>query len=144
VQTKNASKLHCCSIISYRGGLFWFNVDQHTNANLTSSCHGVQEYEPYTCNGSVDIKGNPASKKHTGKWRACYSILGNQTLVPIFCLQSAMRPTFVTSSCILVLKILPLPFLSLIFFSVNTCSWKVVNFVVLWPTMVLGRTWSVT
>ncbi|KAJ1295837.1 hypothetical protein BS78_01G253700 [Paspalum vaginatum] len=34
--------------------------------------------EPYACNGSVDIKGNPASKKHTGKWRACYSILGGE------------------------------------------------------------------
>lgn len=91
-------------------------MDQHTNVNLTSSYHGVQEYEPYTCNGSVDIKGNLASKKHTGKWRACYSILGNQTLVPIFFPQSTMRATFVTSPCIPVLKILPMPFLSLIFF----------------------------
>jgi peptide/histidine transporter 3/4 len=32
----------------------------------------------YTCNGSVDIRGNPASKNHTGKWRACYSILGGE------------------------------------------------------------------
>ncbi|XP_066387273.1 protein NRT1/ PTR FAMILY 8.3-like isoform X1 [Miscanthus floridulus] len=36
------------------------------------------EYELCTSNGSVDIKGNPASKKHTGKWRACYSILGGE------------------------------------------------------------------
>ncbi|KAL6906261.1 hypothetical protein ACP4OV_003862 [Aristida adscensionis] len=33
---------------------------------------------PDTSNGSVDIRGNPASKKHTGKWRACYSILGGE------------------------------------------------------------------
>ncbi|XP_062201149.1 protein NRT1/ PTR FAMILY 8.3-like [Phragmites australis] len=37
-----------------------------------------QDQGPYTCNGSVDIRGNPASKKHTGKWRACYSILGGE------------------------------------------------------------------
>jgi peptide/histidine transporter 3/4 len=80
-------------VTEVKGCLFWFNVDEHTNVNLTSFYHGVQEYEPYTCNGSVDIKGNPASKKHTGKWRACYSILGNQTLVPIFFPQSAVPPT---------------------------------------------------
>ncbi|TVT97661.1 hypothetical protein EJB05_57082, partial [Eragrostis curvula] len=32
----------------------------------------------YTCNGSVDINGNPASKIDTGKWRACSSILGGE------------------------------------------------------------------
>ncbi|RCV43485.1 hypothetical protein SEVIR_9G303900v4 [Setaria viridis] len=37
-----------------------------------------QDYESYTCNGSVDIRGNPASKNDTGKWRACYSILGGE------------------------------------------------------------------
>ncbi|CAN6299928.1 unnamed protein product [Urochloa humidicola] len=37
-----------------------------------------QDHERYTRNGSVDIRGNPASKKHTGKWRACYSILGGE------------------------------------------------------------------
>ncbi|KAL6888812.1 hypothetical protein ACP4OV_009838 [Aristida adscensionis] len=32
----------------------------------------------FTCDGSVDIRGNPASKSHTGKWIACYSILGGE------------------------------------------------------------------
>ncbi|KAG2657343.1 hypothetical protein PVAP13_1KG209185, partial [Panicum virgatum] len=32
----------------------------------------------YTCNGSVDVSGHPASISHTGKWRACYSILGGE------------------------------------------------------------------
>jgi peptide/histidine transporter 3/4 len=41
----------------------------------------LQDYAPYICNGSVDIRGNPASKIHTGKWRACYSILGNRNLI---------------------------------------------------------------
>ncbi|KAF8727654.1 hypothetical protein HU200_018885 [Digitaria exilis] len=40
--------------------------------------HALQDCEEYTCNGSVDIRGNPASKNHTGKWRACYSILGGE------------------------------------------------------------------
>ncbi|KAF0929688.1 hypothetical protein E2562_023036 [Oryza meyeriana var. granulata] len=42
--------------------------------------HGTpsQEHGPYTGNGSVDVKGNPASKTHTGKWKACYSILGGE------------------------------------------------------------------
>ncbi|KAF8781237.1 hypothetical protein HU200_000656 [Digitaria exilis] len=40
--------------------------------------HALQDCEAYTCNGSVDIRGNPASKNHTGKWRACYSILGGE------------------------------------------------------------------
>ncbi|ONM00607.1 Protein NRT1/ PTR FAMILY 8.3 [Zea mays] len=43
----------------------------------------LQEYEPYTCDGSVDINGDPASKKHTGKWRACYSILGGEFCVSL-------------------------------------------------------------
>uniref|UniRef100_A0A0E0M4Z1 Uncharacterized protein n=1 Tax=Oryza punctata TaxID=4537 RepID=A0A0E0M4Z1_ORYPU len=38
----------------------------------------LQEEGPYTGNGSVDVKGNPASKTHTGKWKACYSILGGE------------------------------------------------------------------
>lgn len=52
---------------------------------FTMACfrHGVQEYEPYTCDGSVDINGDPASKKHTGKWRACYSILGGEFCVSL-------------------------------------------------------------
>ncbi|ONM00608.1 Protein NRT1/ PTR FAMILY 8.3 [Zea mays] len=38
----------------------------------------LQDYEQFTCNGSVDIRGYPASKRHTGNWRACYSILGGE------------------------------------------------------------------
>ncbi|OEL14231.1 Protein NRT1/ PTR FAMILY 8.3 [Dichanthelium oligosanthes] len=38
----------------------------------------MQDHERYTCNGSVDIRGHSASKKHTGKWRACYSILDGE------------------------------------------------------------------
>ncbi|TVU31425.1 hypothetical protein EJB05_23109, partial [Eragrostis curvula] len=33
---------------------------------------------PCTRDGSVDRRGNPASRKHTGNWRACYSILGGE------------------------------------------------------------------
>lgn len=49
-------------------------------APLLHPLHGTasQDYEQYTSNGSVDVRGNPASKKHTGKWRACYSILGGE------------------------------------------------------------------
>ncbi|RLN41425.1 protein NRT1/ PTR FAMILY 8.3-like [Panicum miliaceum] len=40
--------------------------------------YGLQDHERYTCNGSVDLRGNPASRKRTGNWRACYSILGGE------------------------------------------------------------------
>ncbi|KAL6641091.1 hypothetical protein ACP70R_019272 [Stipagrostis hirtigluma subsp. patula] len=43
-------------------------VEQATGAG-----HGA-----FTSDGSVDIRGNPASKNCTGKWRACYSILGGE------------------------------------------------------------------
>ena len=33
--------------------------------------------EPYTGDGSVDIKGRPVLKNATGKWKACPFILGN-------------------------------------------------------------------
>lgn len=33
--------------------------------------------EPYTGDGSVNIKGNPVLKNSTGKWKACPFILGN-------------------------------------------------------------------
>lgn len=32
--------------------------------------------DKYTRDGTTDIKGNPAIKKDTGKWRACPYILG--------------------------------------------------------------------
>lgn len=46
----------------------------------------LQDYEQYTCNGSVDIRGNRASKRHTGNWRACYSILGKDTTLLYICM----------------------------------------------------------
>lgn len=33
---------------------------------------------PYTGDGSVDIKGNPILKHHTGNWKACFFILGTE------------------------------------------------------------------
>ncbi|EEC66460.1 hypothetical protein OsI_32532 [Oryza sativa Indica Group] len=45
---------------------------------LLNGTPSLQEEGPYTGNGSVDVKGNPASKTHTGKWKACYSILGGE------------------------------------------------------------------
>ncbi|CAL4924179.1 unnamed protein product [Urochloa decumbens] len=55
-------------------------TDEEELGGLLPLLHGSpsQEYSPYTCNGSVDIRGNPASKNHTGKWKACYSILGGE------------------------------------------------------------------
>uniref|UniRef100_A0A0D9XH88 Uncharacterized protein n=1 Tax=Leersia perrieri TaxID=77586 RepID=A0A0D9XH88_9ORYZ len=50
-------------------------------STLLPLLHGTpsqEEHGPCTGNGSVDVKGNPASKRHTGKWRACYSILGGE------------------------------------------------------------------
>ena len=32
----------------------------------------------YTQDGTVDVKGNPATKKNTGNWRACPYILANE------------------------------------------------------------------
>jgi hypothetical protein len=57
-------------------------ISLQTNFLITNeiTC-ALQDYAPYICNGSVDIRGNPASKIHTGKWRACYSILGNRNLI---------------------------------------------------------------
>ncbi|XP_015697359.1 protein NRT1/ PTR FAMILY 8.3-like [Oryza brachyantha] len=51
-----------------------------TKLHLLPLLHGTpsQEHGPNTGNGSVDVKGNPASKTHTGKWKACYSILGGE------------------------------------------------------------------
>ncbi|PUZ39800.1 hypothetical protein GQ55_9G370400 [Panicum hallii var. hallii] len=46
--------------------------------HLTVVAGGQPDQERYTCNGSVDIRGSPASKKRTGNWRACYSILGGE------------------------------------------------------------------
>ncbi|CAN6311668.1 unnamed protein product [Urochloa humidicola] len=54
---------------------------QEERLRLLPLLHGTptpQDYSPYTCNGSVDVRGNPASKTHTGKWKACYSILGGE------------------------------------------------------------------
>ena len=67
----------------------------------------MQDYERHTCNGSVDIRGDPASKKHTGKWRACYSILGNihgglfySTLIPVMIVVSFLHlPILVLLLC---------------------------------------------
>ncbi|GJN30810.1 hypothetical protein PR202_gb19147 [Eleusine coracana subsp. coracana] len=36
-----------------------------------------QDAGPYTGDGSIDIKGCPASKRTTGNWRACFFILGD-------------------------------------------------------------------
>ncbi|CAM0872168.1 unnamed protein product [Alopecurus aequalis] len=48
----------------------------------------VQDHQPlllpsldaslYTGDGSVDIKGRPATRRTTGNWRACFFILGNE------------------------------------------------------------------
>uniref|UniRef100_A0ACD5T948 Uncharacterized protein n=2 Tax=Avena sativa TaxID=4498 RepID=A0ACD5T948_AVESA len=36
------------------------------------------DHTPCTGDGSVDFKGAPASREHSGKWRACCSILGGE------------------------------------------------------------------
>ncbi|PAN48081.1 hypothetical protein PAHAL_9G357000 [Panicum hallii] len=58
------------------------SISEEELGGLLPLLHGslLQDYASisYTCNGSVDIRGNPASKNHTGKWRACYSILGGE------------------------------------------------------------------
>ncbi|KAL6642571.1 hypothetical protein ACP70R_020752 [Stipagrostis hirtigluma subsp. patula] len=55
-------------------------AEQEERLPLLPLLHGTpsQDNGPYTCNGSVDIRGNPALKNQTGKWRACYSILGGE------------------------------------------------------------------
>ncbi|KAK1697877.1 hypothetical protein QYE76_014574 [Lolium multiflorum] len=41
--------------------------------------HGIPSSpDPCTGDGSVDFKGAPASREHSGKWRACCSILGGE------------------------------------------------------------------
>uniref|UniRef100_K4A7K6 Major facilitator superfamily (MFS) profile domain-containing protein n=1 Tax=Setaria italica TaxID=4555 RepID=K4A7K6_SETIT len=68
-----APMAECSSAVTCKG-------DTTTEAAAHSSgfAGSQPDHEQYTCNGSVDIRGNPASKKHTGKWRACYSILGGE------------------------------------------------------------------
>jgi hypothetical protein len=74
----------------------------------------LQDQERYTCNGSVDIRGNPASKKRTGNWRACYSILGNIHGVPFY---STLIPVMSVVSAFLTFA--------------NPCPLQVANFAVL-------------
>ncbi|EEF41840.1 protein NRT1/ PTR FAMILY 8.1 [Ricinus communis] len=38
----------------------------------------MEEEDIYTKDGTVDYRGNPASKKKTGTWRACPFIIGNE------------------------------------------------------------------
>jgi hypothetical protein len=41
-------------------------------------CIILQEEHPgYTSDGTVDFNRQPALKQSTGKWRACFFILGN-------------------------------------------------------------------
>ncbi|KAL6906259.1 hypothetical protein ACP4OV_003860 [Aristida adscensionis] len=62
-----------------KGG-FVCQAEQEGKQLLLPLLHGTpsQDRGPYACNGSVDIRGNPAPKNHTGKWRACCSILGGE------------------------------------------------------------------
>ncbi|WVZ57908.1 hypothetical protein U9M48_008242 [Paspalum notatum var. saurae] len=62
------------------GGSISIRGTEEPSLPLLPLLHGTpsQDNEQYTFNGSVDVRGKPASKKHTGKWRACYSILGGE------------------------------------------------------------------
>ncbi|CAL4915919.1 unnamed protein product [Urochloa decumbens] len=59
-------------------------ISKENSTTAEAAAHSIvfagsqPDHERYTSNGSVDIRGNPASRKHTGKWRACYSILGGE------------------------------------------------------------------
>lgn len=36
----------------------------------------ADESEDYTRDGAVDLKGRPVFRKKTGRWKACYFIVG--------------------------------------------------------------------
>ena len=40
-----------------------------------------EDQEAYTQDGSVDLKGRPILRSKTGRWRACFFILGNILLI---------------------------------------------------------------
>lgn len=37
----------------------------------------ADEREDYTEDGTVDLKGRPVLRSKTGRWKACYFIVGN-------------------------------------------------------------------
>ena len=37
----------------------------------------ADEREDYTQDGTVDLKGRPVLRSKTGRWKACYFIVGN-------------------------------------------------------------------
>lgn len=60
---------------------FGTEAEQDKLLPLLPLLHGMPsslDHAPYTSDGSVDLKGAPASREHSGKWRACCSILGGE------------------------------------------------------------------
>lgn len=54
-------------------------IHKHNTALMAGV--GVQEggavpVDGYTKDGSVDLKGNPVRRSHTGRWTACFFIVG--------------------------------------------------------------------
>uniref|UniRef100_A0A453IJW3 Uncharacterized protein n=1 Tax=Aegilops tauschii subsp. strangulata TaxID=200361 RepID=A0A453IJW3_AEGTS len=52
-------------------------MDAAEETRLLLQEDGDQDASLYTGDGSVDIKGRPATRRDTGNWRACVFILGN-------------------------------------------------------------------
>lgn len=49
----------------------------------------ADEREDYTEDGTVDLKGRPVFRSKTGRWKACYFIVGNVYRLCFFLLISA-------------------------------------------------------
>ncbi|GJN08535.1 hypothetical protein PR202_ga26469 [Eleusine coracana subsp. coracana] len=50
---------------------------EDVEAAASTAARAVQDTTEYTGDGSICARGHPASKKHTGKWKACSFALGN-------------------------------------------------------------------
>lgn len=53
----------------------------------------ADEREDYTEDGTVDLKGRPVLRSKTGRWKACYFIVGNVYSQCFFLLMSAFYPS---------------------------------------------------
>lgn len=43
------------------------------------------QLEDYTQDGTVDLQGRPIQRSKTGRWKACYFLVGNMKSYIFFC-----------------------------------------------------------
>ena len=49
---------------------------------VEEKCHAYRDQDQdYSEDGTVDLKGRPVLRAETGRWKACYFIIGTLTLL---------------------------------------------------------------